>query len=328
MRIIFDLRNVGLGNNGGSLTLIKCGNTLTKLGHEVFFIDSGKNCNTWEKILAEHIIVKRNSNIPDAEAIIATGYRSCAATLSAPERCGKKFHYIRGWEVWQGNENWIRRKVLEVPTIKIVNSIGLQQKLKTYNVSSTVLYPGYDLDKLYPTSKPRKSVVIGGLYTVGKHEQTKRPHWVIDCFRALKSKYNNIDLHMFGTSRQAPVLVSHYVANLQEKQKNSFYNSVNIWLSPSILEGLHLPPAEAMMTGCPVVGVDTELCGTKDYLVDNVSGLVSKNTFDDFLAKTELLVENSSLRKKLGEQARRTIEKIGSRESNMKKFVTFVEEQL
>jgi len=42
MDIIFDLRNVGLGNNGGSLTLIKSGNTLQEMGHCVCFIDSGK----------------------------------------------------------------------------------------------------------------------------------------------------------------------------------------------------------------------------------------------------------------------------------------------
>ena len=47
MKIIFDLRRVGLGHNGGSLTLIKSGNTLHDMGHEVTFIDSGRNQNKW-----------------------------------------------------------------------------------------------------------------------------------------------------------------------------------------------------------------------------------------------------------------------------------------
>ena len=50
MIITFDLRSVGLGNNGGSLTLIKSGNTLQDMGHEIYFIDSGKNKHTWEKL--------------------------------------------------------------------------------------------------------------------------------------------------------------------------------------------------------------------------------------------------------------------------------------
>ena len=60
MRILFDLRNVGLGNNGGSFTLIKSGNTLVKMGHDVTFVDSGQNQHIWVPLIAKHKIVKQN----------------------------------------------------------------------------------------------------------------------------------------------------------------------------------------------------------------------------------------------------------------------------
>ena len=58
MKILFNLFGVGCGNNGGTLTLFKSANTLSKLGHDVKIIDSGKNQNTWFKLNVPHIIIK------------------------------------------------------------------------------------------------------------------------------------------------------------------------------------------------------------------------------------------------------------------------------
>ena len=89
MKIIFDLRAVGLGNNGGSSTLVKSGNTLVDLGHEVTFVDHMRNMHTWTPLEAKHKIVKRDlSRLPSADIIIATGYKSVAHTIRAPKRCG------------------------------------------------------------------------------------------------------------------------------------------------------------------------------------------------------------------------------------------------
>ena len=38
-------------------------------------------------------------------------------------------------------------------------------------------------------------------------------------------------------------------------------------------EGLHLPPAEAMMTECAVVGTEAELSGIQDYIIPDETGL-------------------------------------------------------
>ena len=132
MRILFDLRNVGLGNNGGSLTLIKSGNALQDLGHEVYFIDGGKNKHTWVQLECEHIVTHDNDDVPSADIIIATGFRSVAKTINSPDRCGLKCHWIRGWETWQMPEEKIVDRILKSPTIKLVNSLCLQRKLQSY----------------------------------------------------------------------------------------------------------------------------------------------------------------------------------------------------
>jgi len=324
MKIIFDLRRVGLGNNGGSSTLIKSGNTLVDLRHDVTFIDGGKNQHTWTPLKADHIIPKNDSQIPSADFIIATGYKSVATTMSATGRLGHKCHWIRGWETWQMPESKIITNVLNATTIKLVNSICLQRKLAKNGYPSTIIRPGYDLDELYPQNKRNNKVItLGGLYPARKHQEIKRTGWIFDVHTKMKDVYKNVELWMFGNDAIPGRLVDHYFQRPSMDQKQYFYNNVDIWLSPAMQEGLHMPPAEAMMTGCPVVGTNADMSGTEDYLVHDYSGLVADNNFESFLKNTERLVNDETLRVELGRNARKTIEDLGDRKTNMQKLIDY-----
>ena len=327
MKIIFDLRQVGLGDNGGSLTLIKCANTLFNLGHEVIIIDTGRNQHSWTKLNTPHLICNSNDKIPDADVIIATGYKSVPLTCSAPKRCGIKLHYIRGWETWQYPEQQIYEKILKTPTIKIVNSICLKNKLKQYKVDSTIIRPGYDLEDLYPMNirNKKSSFVLGGLYTKGKHEKIKRTQWIFDTAKYFKNKYPNVKLIMFGNSELKNNLVDEYYYKPSMQNKNKFFNLVDVWLAPVMQEGLHMPPAEAMLTGCPVVATNAEMSGTQDYVISGVTGIVTKNIINSFIEGVDSLYQNAGIRKDIGILAREKILELGSREENMKKFINFLE---
>jgi len=325
MKIIFDLRKVGLGNNGGSSTLIKSGNTLVDLGHEVVFIDSGKNKHTWTPLKAKHITPKNNSKIPSADFIIATGYKSVVPTMQAPGRLGHKVHWIRGWETWQMPEKRIVENVLKASTIKLVNSICLQRKLQSYGFDSKIIRPGYDLKELTPkgSKEGRKRITLGGLYTRGKHWEIKRTKWILDVYTKMKAMYDNVDLWMFGTDVVPGGVADNYFLRPSMERKQYFYNNVDIWLSPAMQEGLHMPPAEAMMTGCPVVGTSADMSGTEDYLFNNHNGLVSENNYQSFSQKVEILIINEKLRLELGKNARTTMETLGDRKRNMKKLTEY-----
>jgi len=326
MKIIFDLRSVGLGNNGGSSTLVKSANTLVDLGHDVAFIDHMKNMHTWTPLKAKHRIIKRDQGkLPSADIIIATGFKSVAHTLRSPKRCGIKSHWIRGWETWQMSETNIIKNILRTPTVKFVNGIGLQEKLYSHDTDSYIVRPGYDLDELYPTGArySRDKFIIGALHTTGKHVGIKRYGWVLEVVKYMKKKDPNVELWMMGTAG-APPQADRYYRLPNMKQKNEFYNGVDVWLSPSKQEGLHMPPAEAMMTKCPVVGNNTILSGTKDYLVHEKSGLVAKNDYKDFRDCVERLYNNPVLRISLGENARSCVEAIGSRQKNMNEFIELI----
>ena len=326
MKIIFDLRRVGLGNNGGSSTLIKSGNTLVDMGHDVTFLDSGRNQHTWTPLKAAHIKLRNNNAVPSADAIIATGYKSVALTSSSPGRFGLKMHWIRGWETWQMPEAKIVKQVLDAPTVKLVNSFCLQDKLYEYEVPSTIIRPGYDLNDL--TFKDLRTItspiVIGGLYTKGKHEDIKRTSWIFKTYEYLKKKGYKVELWMFGNDTKPVGKFDTYVQRPSMRKKNWFYNHIDIWLAPTMLEGLHMPPAEAMLTQCPVVSTNAPMSGTQDYMEHEVNGLVSDDNLVSFMSSVECLCKKNMARVNMGIKAREKIVSLGNRKINMNRLVDYI----
>jgi len=320
MRIIFDLRNVGLGPNGGSLTLIKSGNALHDMGHEVYFIDGGKNQNTWERLKPQHIIVRREKQIPDASIIMATGYKSVGPTLKAPSRCGLKTIFIRAWETWQMSPDQINRKILKAPIHKIVNSICLHNKLLEYNCPSDIVRPGYDFEHLFPRSirQFNKVPILGGLYRAGIHGQRKRTEWLFNTVQTLR--YNGVEFKfwMMGSEKNPNnPLIDRYVRQPTMEQKNDFYNYINIWMAPTMSEGLHLPPAEAGITACPSVGTIAPLSGTQDYLIHRRTGIVTANNINSFIEGVRTMIHNPNLQREYGLNMMTRLHEIGDRKKNM-----------
>lgn len=325
MKITFNLMHCGLGNNGGSLTIIKSANALIDLGHDVFIIDTLDNQNTWTKLRAKHIVVKKQSDIPDSDVVIATGYDTVAKTLKLPKRCGLKCHWIRAWELWKMDENEIVDKILNTETIKLVNSIGLREKLEFYGYDSYIVRPGNDLDDIVPQKKKKFEFVLGGLFH-NKHK-TKRVDWVTGVTNFLRKKHTNMRLWMFGaTNKPYNLPADKYFSNPDIYRKNLLYNYCDVWLSPSSLEGLHIVPQEAMLATTPVVTTNAPLSGTKDYIIHEETGLISEDNIFSFRDHVERLVFDSRLRHLMGQQARQMIIQLGDRHTNMKRMVSLFKE--
>jgi len=326
LRIVFNLLNTGLGNNGGSLTLIKSANTLKRLGHDVLIVDSGKNRNTWVQLEVKYYNVYDYKEIPYADVIIATGIKSVDST----NKCNipKKFFWIRGYETWMYPEDKVIQITKESPTKKIVNSICLQNKFKQFGIESELIRPGYDFNDFYPLNirKKNKKIVLGGLYSSGKKREGKRSEWVIKAYKQLLTMGYDVLLYMYGsdgTPRENDV--NFYAQNPANYMKNTLYNTCDIWLAPTKYgEGLHLPPAEAGLGECTCIGTNNDLNGL-DYLIHNKTGLLSKDNFQDFLNKIIELIIDKELRIQLGKNLRQEVMSYGSREENMKRMIELFE---
>ncbi len=321
MKIAFNLIGTGLGNNGGSFTIVKSANTLSELGHDVFIVDGGRSRLTWTDIKSKHLVIHDLSKFPITDVIISSGVGSFDSTDEI-RNGAKKFIWLRGWETWNISEDKLVKKLLNSSSTKIVNSICLQNKLQKFNIPSHLVRPGYDFDEIFPLNirKNNTSVVLGGLFNQGKKRATKRTDWIYSTYKFLKSKYHNIELMMFG-SDGVPSYVENFLKNPRINRKNELYNKCDIWLAPSKLEGLHIAPAEAMLTECSVISTSAEMSGTQDYLIHKYNGFVSKNDLKDFIRCVELLAIKQSLREEMGKNARQKVLELGDRKTNMRKLI-------
>jgi len=332
MKILFNCLDSGLGNNGGSRTIVRSVNILKKLGCEVSILNTKITpAYTWDKIDVPIISPINVNNIPKADVIIATSFSSVKSTIDAPNRCGMKAHWIRGWETWKHSEDWIIKNVLNQPTLKIVNSIGMQDKLKEFNIDSEIIRPGYDIHELQPLNnrQKNKTITIGGLYNKGDKRKTKRIEWIFEVVRRLK-KDMNVCLVMFGADGSPDVHdpFDVFIANPVYERKNDIYNSCDLWLAPTENDSLHNPPAEAMLTECCVVATDTPMNGMKDYLINMKTGLISDNNINDFERCVRMMIDNPDIRIKLGIVGREKILSLGTREYNMTLLLNYLEDNL
>lgn len=328
MKIVFNIKT-GLGLNGGSITVISCANTLSELGHEVIVVDRMKNQCIGFPLKVEHKIIKNINEFPECDIVIATDYKSVDSTLKIPyNKCKLKVHYMRAWESWVMSEKKIIDNILKTSLIKIVNGICLKNKLEKYNIDSYLIRPGNDINDFNNLNiRNKNKIIIGGLYHI-KHK-TKNSNLIVEIANKLKKKYKNIKLYMFGTPNNPNnIIIDKYLKQPSIKEKNEFYNEIDIWLATSELESLHIVPQEALLSGCCVIGNNSEMNGTKDYLIDKETGLLCSNNKNDFVKKIELLINNKELRNKLSEKGRKKIIELGSRKENMKGFIKLMEKLL
>ena len=297
MRIVFNLYDVGLGNNGGSRTLIKCAENLSLIGHDVVLFTNVPNRYTWSGITGPELIV--GNKHPKGDVVIATGYKSVKNTLKSSIQ--KKFYYIRGYETWVTKSVNLMRSYKSLRCI--VNSEWLSRFLRKKGVYSDLVYPGLD-DSFWDKGKERENV-FGAIHH--KKHKTKRHD---DAFGVSKlSKY--------------PVLMLNKdIKSPSERKLNRWYNRMKVWMSPSELEGLHNPPMEAGMAGCALVCTDHKKSGTSDYAIHGETALVySARDLAQAAKCVKSLMVDDALRDRLSSGLQGLLKsKIGTRKENMERM--------
>lgn len=319
--------NCGLGNNGGSQTIIMSANILSRMGHDVTIIDTGFNKHTWRLLEAKHKVIRYGSVYPKCDVIIGTGIKTFESTAKY-KYADRKFHWLRGWETWQMSEIDMLNLFKRYPDVNLLtNGVGIERILKKNNLYSQIQLAGLDdcNSQIIHHYKEKPTLYIGGL--VNTKHKTKQTGFIYDVFKYLCG-YIDAELYTYGGEGvDSRFLFSHHhVSNPQIKQKTKIYKKIDFWLSPSISEGFHIPPAEFMLTGGVVVGVQAPLNGTAQYLRDNETGFVVKNSQ---VSIAECILSNYRNYDKLNELGNNAhnfiLDEIGSREFNMKKFIKILE---
>jgi len=329
MKVTFNLQSAGPANNGGTATLFNSANILYQMGHEVQIVSEVDNEFTWFPLDGPVYIKTKGftSDYPDARVIVATGAHTVQHVLNAPASKGSKFWWVRAHETWSMDEDALiahyRNPYIEL----LVNSICLKNFIKNkVGRDVEVTRPGMDLNDFhlfeerdYNWSKETK-VILGGLYN---NKPRKRFDWVIEIFEACKTRGLNVKLHLYGTYDE-PTNTGHalYLKNPTQSDLNDFYNDIDIWIAPTKSEGLHMPPQEAMLCKCLLIGAKEPLSGMADYLLNNVTGFTMDYWSEAVdLIESLVVLNNPSQIKEVTECGRASILLMGDRRINMERLV-------
>lgn len=309
MKLAFNSINSGLGNNGGSRTIIKCAEVLEELGHRCDIIANVDNFNWFEhKPVIKHLP-------DDLDVLIAVACTDVVPTLQAGVR--KKAWYIRGHENWtMPDEELFARYNSGI--FNIVNSKGLQQLLASGGADSDVVYQGIDFDWWENrNSRSNDKIRIGCLY---QEKPTKR--WVdfVKLSEILGTKdYEYIGV---GLSKRDDDFLIQYWTNASKEDLNDAYNSCHIWFAPTELEGLHNVPIEAALCGCLIVCSDAPMNGMGfDYAFHNNTAMVYEARNIEEAAE---LIKNPNW-DVVDRMYNHLKFSIDTREDNMKKMIEYLE---
>jgi len=308
MKLVFNGLNSGLGNNGGSRTILKCTETLNNMGHECNIIANTDNF-TWFK---HRPIIK---HIPDnLDVAIAIAAVDVVSTLRMDTPI--KAWYVRAHESWSNPEHLLKDYYINKNIVNIVNSRGLQQQLAASGADSHVVYQGIDFDWWQDKQlRPKDKVRIGCLYT---KQPRKRWEDFVKLSKILGNK--NYEYVSVGNAKPKEDFITKSVYNVGYEELCDMYSSCHIWFAPTESEGLHNVPMEANLCGCLVVCGDEPMNGMiYDYAFPNNTAMVYNRKDIEHAAE---LIRNPdrALIKNMQEHLKNGI---GTREDNMKKLINY-----
>jgi glycosyltransferase involved in cell wall biosynthesis len=166
---------------------------------------------------------------------------------------------------------------------------------------------GTEAQFFIPREFPEKTAC--NLLFVGTWLDRKGIYYLADAFALLAKKQTQMRLTVAGTSAPAEQVQGFFTPEVRDRvtvipflKRDDIlpvYAGHDIFVFPSLVEGMPLTLLEAMATGMPVVTTNT--CGMSDLVEDDVNGLLVPAADAGKLAEgIERLSQSSELRRRLG----------------------------
>ncbi len=165
---------------------------------------------------------------------------------------------------------------------------------------------------------PRKGIryLIEGFDLLQKKCQARMELWIIgegDELVSLRELAQSLRLH-------ASV---KFFGRMEHRRLASFYSLADVFVLPSLNEGMSNTLLEALASGLPIIATVTG--GTEELVGDGENGLfIEKQSAPDIASKLEKILLDEELRKKMGEASRARAERM-SWESVASQYVSFYE---
>jgi glycosyltransferase involved in cell wall biosynthesis len=188
-------------------------------------------------------------------------------------------------------------------------------ELKYHRNPGRIWYvPNATEDRFFSTREFTDKVQVSLLY-VGTWLDRKGVYYLADAFALVAKKLPAIRLTVAGCTIPADDVKKSFVLGVRDQVSvipfvtreniHAVYSAHDIFVFPSLVEGMPLTLLEAMATGMPVVTTNT--CGMADIVEDGFNGLLVRTADAETLAaEIERLCRSVELREQLGLEGQRT----------------------
>lgn len=170
-----------------------------------------------------------------------------------------------------------------------------------------------DAKRFGPPDRAPGRNIIG--FAARPNDPRKNIPLLFDAVRLLVAGGCDVALHLTGDPNRELVRSAdemgisdrvHWQGWLSEEGLPEFFRSLDVFAIPSFQEGLNIAGIQAMACSVPVVS--TRCGGPQDYVIDNETGYLAGFDGAGMAQAIRRLIEDRSLRDRLGANARRLIE--------------------
>lgn len=250
----------------------------------------------------------RESLLPDGDVIVATAFQTAFPVAGYGAHKGRGYYLIQSYEDWMGEETRVRES-WQLPLRKIVVSRWLERRAHDLGEGARTVRipPGLDGDQFRvhcpaeTRQRPRVGMLAHPLAIKGTSDG-------VAALTRVRQEIPALEAVLFGTTPR-PADLPDWIEYQQSPAPSALvdlYNSCQVFLHPSHLEGWGLPAVEAMACGCALVAAHNE--GVDDFAEDGVTALVVPIRAPEQLAEAvKRLLTNDSLRYKLAAAGRERV---------------------
>jgi glycosyltransferase involved in cell wall biosynthesis len=242
----------------------------------------------------------REEFIPDGDAIFATAYETAFWVNSYGGRKGRGFYLIQSYESWSGPDDRVRQSWL-LPLRKVVISQWLMNIARSYGEEGRTDYIPIGLDfsrfRITTPIEQRNTPRVGMLAHLNEIKGTKDG---ISALEMVRTEIPGLQATLFGSHQRNAEIPEwiEYVRQPSQERLVDIYNSCQVFLNPSWMEGWGLTAAEAMACGCALVS--TANGGVNEFAANGESTLLAPVKAPGELAgKLLRALRNENLRRRL-----------------------------
>lgn len=170
---------------------------------------------------------------------------------------------------------------------------------------------GVDSKKFAPLGKKKLDIL-----SIGRLESQKNYRFLIAAISKVAKKLPDLKLTIVGSGSEKDSLIKlaregdiklNIIDKVPYENLPDIYNQHTIFVSTSLFEGSPKVVLEAMSCSCTVLASRVE--GNREIIDDGVNGLLFDLDENDLARKLTLVLKNKNLRKRLGDEARKTIQR-------------------